>query len=362
MTVLHIVIALVMAIGLWQMWENPFSTTYVVVSVFVGFLYYTLALQVLHRTESDSAAQIFHFLSLSVAILVCTTPGTENVTGPVMYTILQSVYAGSYLLVPVLLLHFVAVFPQRGSWYRSDVFKVAYFSIGAATVLANVILLLEACGFMHFPATAPDVYTAWIDGLKIVFSISSGVGLAVLVATYFRTENLSGRRKLLWLISGVSISAGGYIILSIIPEALGTTTFPEEWAILLTSVAPIAFATSIVRDRALDIDVIVNRGMVQVAITLIAVCIYSGFASLAMDYFRLQIDTRVLTPSIVLIDVLLFFPARGLVQQAVDWLFFRVQYRYRDAQIKAARELREALSQRDLLDRLYHHVTTAFAP
>jgi signal transduction histidine kinase len=237
-----------------------------------------------------------------------------------------------------------------------------YLILGAVGLLLFLLLMLGEGGAGVLAVDTIRLYDTTLSQVKIAFSILAALGLLVLLATYFVTSSISGRRKLLWLICGVGISAGGYIALAIIPEALGVTLMPEEPVILLTVVAPIFFATSIVRDRALDIEIIASRGLVHGITTIAAIAIYMGVVSVVVDRFHLQLSTGIMIPAIVLIDVALFFPARGILQRLVDRVFFRVQYLYREALKSSSLRIKDSLSARELVDALYAILDTTFAP
>jgi signal transduction histidine kinase len=71
---------------------------------------------------------------------------------------------------------------------------------------------------------------------------------------------------------------------------------------------------------------------------------------------------QVIIPVIVIVNALLFAPARGLVQRFVDRTFFRVQYHYRNTQRILLSRISECLSVQQLADTVVHLIEELLHP
>ena len=332
----------------------------------VAFTYFILAIFVIDRRPNDRAAHAFYALSMSAGILVATTDGYLNAFNLLLGYGIKAVFMSMYAVLPAALFRFTTVFPVRlgrRAARRSSVIG----SISIAVVAAIVIVHGMLFGQLVWKGTwSPDTLS-WLSIIHGVTRIWLAVGVllsvAMMIRTYRRSTSLEIRQRSLWLLTGVIISAVGFIALWVLPVSLGYgPLLPESIVVLLAVIAPIAFAIAIVRYRALDITVIANLSVVHAMVIAVAVAFYVAAWTLLVDRFDLKHSFVLVIMAIVILDLLLFSRSIGIVKRFVDRLFFRVQYDYRSAQAEAAERIASAPSTTSIASTIVDLLRSSVAP
>ncbi|TMD69419.1 MAG: hypothetical protein E6I97_21405 [Chloroflexi bacterium] len=182
--------------------------------------------------------------------------------------------------------------------------------------------------------------------MNLVFS-STGflvfVGFMVVaqVYRYLHVSNGVQRQQTKWVVFGMSIAVGGYIVFaSFFAIFFPSASHSPLAAILLNTVnhlllllIPISIAFAILRSRLWDIDIIINRTLVYSSLTAILAVIY--FASVIalqslLSVFTGQLSAGTQTPVVIVASTLgiaaLFQPLRRRLQTIIDRRFYRSRY------------------------------------
>jgi hypothetical protein len=196
-------------------------------------------------------------------------------------------------------------------------------------------------GFKYFLPPSPS--NPYYNLLFATLGFLAFVGTMVIVQVYryLRVSNSVQRQQTKWVVFGVSIGIGGYIVLvliisyffpsvSQIPLAailFNTTTY------LLLLLIPISIAFAILRSRLWDIDIIINRTLVYGLLTAILALVYfvSVFALQSLlSVFTGQLSTGAQTPVVIVASTLgiaaLSQPLRRRLQTIIDRRFYRSKY------------------------------------
>lgn len=250
--------------------RRHYSQLYLIVIGVVSLTFYVLAIYVLFKRFEDSAARMFFLLSMAIAILICTTPGCYTALPLPLSMIIRAAFYLAYTLVPVFLLHFTFVFPVRtpiGALWLPALYVVA-------------VLIALSCTYCFVDSLLSQHYNMLTHELFFVcrsfFSVVVLAALGRMFYQYRQSNRGEERRRLLWVLSGSAVSIAGYVVLWLLPDMLtGHHFLDEEYAIALTITAPVTFAAGIVRFRLLNIEVIVNRSIVNAVVIGLLVCIYA---------------------------------------------------------------------------------------
>ena len=155
-------------------------------------------------------------------------------------------------------------------------------------------------------------------------------GVAAQIYRYIRVSNAVERQQTKWVIYGLTIGMGGYLILrtvsllvsdpmgSGLPVSLGIVIVSSFFILLI----PISISIAVIRYRLWDIDPIINRTLVYGALSFLTIAFYvlvvGGFAL----YFR-NTETNVVISFIATgIVAILFEPLRQRLQRAVNRLMY----------------------------------------
>ncbi len=196
-------------------------------------------------------------------------------------------------------------------------------------------------GFKYFLPPFPlNPYTNTIF-TNMAFLVFVGTMIMAQVYCYLRVSSNVQRQQTKWVVFGVSISVGGYLLVALLfalffPSArhnplaeILLNTFKHLFLLLI----PISIAFAILRSRLWDIDIIINRTLVYSSLTAILAVIY--FASVIalqslVSVFTGHLSAGTQTPVVIVASTLgiaaLFQPLRRFLQTIIDRRFYRSRY------------------------------------
>jgi signal transduction histidine kinase len=309
-----------------------YSIRYLIIQCLVGALYFFLAIFVLIRKPADRAALLFHWLTVSIAVMVMSTWASYTIKPHGLGHVSQILDLAANAAIPLLFIHFSFIFPR-------DKLKVYRKFLPLAYVVAAFLLVWMTVTFL-IAISPPTVagYNGFLvafNSTRWLFSLCLVVGLGSFVHTFVTTREGTERRQIRWILLGLIISALGFTILWRIPYLIFERAFiSDEVVVLISTAAPIAFAIAIVRYQFMDIDLIFNRGTVYGIVIGSLLALYALIVgTVAVLVGTLTIRISLITSGIAAVIVaVLFEPTRRSIQHFVDRTFFRIKYNYREAQ------------------------------
>ena len=192
--------------------------------------------------------------------------------------------------------------------------------LSPGVIVASPIRLVEAGPLM-------DVLGGPIIGL---FAI--GVALACLAAPFVRFRGTSGveRQQLKWFAYGAAwipaVALVAIIGSLVAPGVAESTAGANLWPLSVAGI-PIATAVAILRLRLYDIDVLINRTLVYVALSAVLVAAYViGVAAFQFLLSPFTAGSPIAVAASTLGVVALFQPLRRRIQTLVDRRFYRRRY------------------------------------
>ncbi len=167
---------------------------------------------------------------------------------------------------------------------------------------------------------------------------------ALVVKALVRSSSLLHRSQLRWLLWGLAIGLGPFVLLYAVPWTVGAAELPA-WAEFL-AVAPMvlvpgAFTAALARYRLDDLDVFLVRGCAEVS------ALFGSFAVLAGVVFVLREGVAELLPMTrsasryvgFLVAAIAYPQMRVWARAVVERAFYRRRYSYRATLLEWAREL-----------------------
>ena len=307
-----------------------YPLSFIVILLISAGIFLGIAVYVRLRKSEGVDVQVLHALCLSMAILFMTTSGRYTVRLGIGY-LAAAFFFAAYAFAPVFLFIFSRIFPRDRRADTPLLFQRGFQFAGLLTV-ALLLSFFIACwsdslSAFRFHFVIFRGVQVWFVACVVATIISFGAG-------YRAANEEAERRKILWIALGVCISALGFVDFWLLPQFfLGHALVPEEAIILLSVITPITFAIALIRYRVMDITLLINRSTVYVAVSLLMLVIYAACFGIA---FKLSgqlgtAGTFGVSGLAVIINVMLFAPAREAIQRVVDKSFFRVQYDYRSA-------------------------------
>lgn len=324
-----------------------YSTEMLVTFGIVGLVFLVTASFVRRKKHSDRISLIFFALCSSVGIVVTASLGSTLVLPPLINALIRGSFHIAYCIAPLLLLQFSLVFTEHETPRTRSILRAALFAsmiMGLAYAVVDVLVR----------SSPMDHGTAFNVTYLITHASFAALGLAsiaVVAQSYMRSSELSVRHRTLWILVGMSTSVLAYVVFWSVPLVVfQRPLLPEVVIVALTIVAPICFAIAIIRYRALDINVIIRFGVIHGLAILVALLLYTVIVTLALRLFSSDdLVLEFIIPVIIILNVLLFAPVRGIIQQLVDRMFFRREYDYRNTLRRCLHEIRETLSPNELI-------------
>jgi signal transduction histidine kinase len=293
------------------------------VAVFGAFVFGTLllglAVFVFRRRSSDPAAAALLLASAGVfssdlPFLLGLSPLDVVLRGPFW------AYAGATFIAYMLLwaggLHFALSFPRTAPivaghpWLIPLVYVAIY---GVYTLELVVARLVLPDGMSWIGAAATAQFTIVLPA--IVLTVAAGVGA-------WRRGTAEERRTLRWIGVTVTVSLLATVLIGFLPEVLfGRALVP--WSVLLLFGLPIPFAlaAAVLRDRAFDIELVVDRSLVYGGLTIAIIGIYAIVVSVlgAVLSEHGGFAASLLATGVV---ALLALPIRDVLQRSVSRLMY----------------------------------------
>ncbi len=337
-----------------------YSETFLILNAAVAILFVVLALFVFLKSPKDIGARVFHHLSISIAVLLCVNPGYRDALPPLISIVLRLSFCLSYAFVPLWLLSFSLVFPRVRTGYT---FAAMRWIWGVAGLFALGMLFGVEASIWHSQNDF-QVFEISFMLCRILFLSCVVLSVVQLLKSYSASGSKEERAKTLWVLLGYTTSVFSFALLWVLPQVLFHQGWMDEsWVTVLIAVAPITFAIAIVRYRLLDIDVIVNRGAVYGIVIALILGLYAVLITIVVSLYGRDFSTlQWILPAIIVLNVLLFAPARGLVQRFVDQTFFRVQYNFRNTQRGVLERLSHSLTPDQLAETVVHEVQAVLQP
>ncbi|HVZ23552.1 MAG TPA: ATP-binding protein, partial [Vicinamibacterales bacterium] len=266
----------------------------------------------------------------------------------------------SMLALSPMFLHFTLVFPERprrwaGGATSTALIVLAYvpaFVLGSARVFAVSRSDANAQLFIRI--------TSLLDRFEVLYLALCFIGgLVALTFARSRVRTLTARRQLRWIAWGTGLGAAPFALGYALPYALGVDpSLPMKLSVIPLSLIPLAYASAIVRYRLMDIEVIVKRALVYVAVLSAIVVIYAALSQTVERVFfgGGAANEWMIAFLAMIVAVVLAPPVKDFVQNALDRAFYRDRYDYRRALVGFARDLNSDLDLHRLADRLVSRV------
>lgn len=264
-------------------------------------------------------------------------------------------FAVCAMAVPQISLHFFLVFPRPKRFLIKRPLAT-YFALYGVPAAFQIAILITIGGvvsmFRHRQSAeiiSARVATLWwmISIYLLISSFMFACSVISLIHAYLTTKQPVQRNQVRWILVGATASTVfvSFAMLKAFTDPVGFALGNATWAMFVASlVFTWAYAVSILKYRLLDVQEILQRGMLYLAITFIAGLLYYGLLlltlwlapQLAADASRGQ---ALFAPVAVLGVLLVLGSIRSRVQKVVDRRFFREKRRLE----KTLRRMDEAL-------------------
>jgi signal transduction histidine kinase len=165
---------------------------------------------------------------------------------------------------------------------------------------------------------------------NLLFSLGLLSGIVAQIYRYIRVSNAIERQQTKWVLYGLTIGMGGYIIVRLlslrVSDPLGSNLFVSLGlnlaAILLMLLIPISISIAVIRFRLWDINPIINRTLVYGALTASTIALYIVAVGFFSNYFQNSRVNFIVSFIATGAVAILFEPLRERLQRAVNRLMY----------------------------------------
>jgi hypothetical protein len=290
---------------------------------FIGALAFAaVGALIVSRHPRHAIGWIFNLSGLATALAVVLAaygelslaPGS-SLQGGLLATDVSHVLIQSGLFIPLtlgLLLFPDGHLPSRRWW--------------PAAAAALIGLVLRLVGDASAPPAAAGSAAIDLGDVGVLFTVASALAGLAALAVRWRKGGPVLRQQIKWMAAAatvVVVAFIGDIVINIVkPHLLENDAQFLVFALTYTLVT-VAAGTSILRYRLYEIDLIINRAIVYIALTAILAGAYAGFTATLQRLF-VQITGQSSDAAIVITVALiatLFTPVRNALQRLVDTRF-----------------------------------------
>ena len=305
---------------------NYYSAFYLVSTIIVALLFFIVALFVLFKKTEMKAAQVFHWASIGMSVMLCLTWSNLNTFDFASKYFLRTVLHISYALTPALFVHFSIIFPRDDTYKWRKLLQLNYL---IALILSSVNIYVFVHTLSVISDASIDNYLTVFNYLRIYLIINVILSISVFILAFLKEKGKVERQQLKWLLFGFIIGPLSFVVLWVLPILYtGKALIAEELVMILVCAIPITFAIAIIKYHLLDIDEVLNRSLVYGIVILILIVLYSVAIGLFVSSFHIS-DQSIVSAVAAIILALIFQPVKTKVQKFVDKKFFRVRYNFR---------------------------------
>ena len=292
---------------------NDLVTLTIALDIFIAVIFTACAIVIFIRKPND-------LFTIFVTIMLVTF-GTATFTGGMQgiasaYPQLEWLTQTIAMIGSVSILAFFFVFPNGRFTPRW-------------TIAVFISWLLYQLLRYYFPGSSLILHgdAALYNLLFVAFFLS---GVAAQIYRYFRVSDAIERQQTKWVIYGLTIGMGGYLVLRIlsvlVPDPTGSGVVASLGVVSIATffilLIPISITVAVIKYRLWDINPIINRTLVYGALSATTIALYVVAVGFFSNYFhssRINFIVSFIATGVVAI---LFEPLRERLQRAVNRLMY----------------------------------------
>lgn len=309
-----------------------------------------------YMRRADALATLFAVNSTLLAVFLTDRPSTANPSWQLGGELIADAFI---LLFPATLLHFFLRFPDRPRHGGRG--RAAWLYAAPAAIFAlSAVVAARRFNFVETPEAAVTLVLAASTLYFAAYLIAS---LVVFVRAY-RSSPRAQKQKLRVVIAGTL--AG---LLPFIAGTLQASIHPERatlspFVALCLGFVPLSFAYAILKHGAIELNAVVRKSLVYAVLTGLLVAGYYLVVQSLGAYLSREfgVSEYAWLPFAVLALAVAFAPIRERVQGAVDRLFYRADYVYRQEVVDFGRSLARTLTREEILDQFIRRCDALLHP
>lgn len=334
----------------------PFPYIYLI----IGFSIIAIGVFIFVLRHNEPRGRLLYWLFITFASAIILIGGYHCLDRATLSFLPACALYVFYALTPAVLLHFALTFLPHSQPKRGIVLAV-YLASCVFIILLEVLFLRSVfTGSIHAYRDYSALFPVF--RLYVLFFI---LGAGVMFVVQYRRAGLQEYRlQLKWILFGLVLGLGPFVLLFNLPKSLGLDEFISmEVSMTFCVFVPIAMAIALIRYRLFDIELVIKRSVVYSLLTVFIVAVYLFWIQVLQNIFSqiFEIRDTVVSALAAFGAALAFHPARREIQKFVDRAFFRSSYDYRRA-IQSFYLQVHRISDRDQLTDIFGEQVQAVLP
>jgi len=315
----------------------------------VGFLYLAIGFFTLARDRAPATRVFWGICLSSFAVDVITRAGPHDALWRAFW-VAEDFYRA---LLPPLLLHFFLVFPApllRRRW-------IALLYLPGLAYLA----LQEAPFFLS--SLDPTRTFVLAERLWLVLFAVYGAAVVVRLLALLRKTRAEAEaeKQVRWIALGLVVGLSPFLILSVVPEALGVATpWLSKVGILPLVLIPLAFSYAILKWRLWDVEIFVREALATTAAVLLCgatFVILNALLDRTLEGMA-EAGKNVVAFGSGLVLASLLVPMKKRITDMLEKVQYHETYRARRALLDFARDFSTPRREEDVVAALIERVQT----
>src|SRR5713101_1344885 len=313
----------------------------------VGFLYLAIGFFTLARDRAPATRVFWGICLASFAVNVITRAGPHDALWRAFW-VAEDFYRA---LLPPLLLHFFLVFPApllRRRW-------IALLYLPGLAYLA----IQEA----PFFAPALDSTRTFLFARRLWLALFAIYGAAVVVRLLVLLRktraDAEAEKQVRWIGLGLVVGLSPFLLLSVVPEALGVATpWLSKVGILPLVLIPLAFSYAILKWRLWDVEIFVREALATTAAVLLGGMTFVLLNTLLDRTLEGMAEAGKNVVAFVsgLVLAALLVPMKKRISNVLERIQYHDTYRARRALLDIARDFATPREQSELADAIVQRV------
>lgn len=323
------------------------SPRYVIITTFVGLAMWGLGIYVLWTGWRTLAGRVLHWVMMSFSAVVMLTWGAvspgfiETLVRPLLFFLAYEIGVPFFFLFSVL-------YPKKKSGPMPLI--LTFIFLPAILMLASSWYFYQGALSSH---SVPqfDSFQSVYDVFHASMLFYIGGGLVNFVHSYVTSRISADRRQLRWILWGFIVGAVPFMLLYILPQLFFSRyLIDEEYTTIFFLVIPFSLALSFIRYPLPSIDVVINRSIVYVVLSVFIAAAYILAVLLITSIIGGEIvfEQYLFIVAVTLAVGLMMNPLRRRIQRYVDATFFAARTDFRRAVTDVTANLHSVLTTEQL--------------
>lgn len=306
----------------------------------VGFTFILVGFIVIMR-RPDILGLLFAVNFNIFSFLLTDRPVTSisllHITGELAYDLL-------FMFLPALFLHFSLLYPGRTipeGTRRSKLIRLLYIPPAVIFVITFVLALFSYSG------TDMHVAIGIVEALITIYWALYFILILVAFIRTYLTSDKAQRVKFRIVVIGLILGFAPFSIVMTAKQFLPAAHLSNaHLSAIFLSFIPISFAYSILKHGAMDLGIVLRKGVSFLMLTIVLVGLYFILVNVLGDRFGnlLGVPRSFVTLIAIILLALVFAPARAVIQLSVDKLFYASRKVFRDRVIEFNRSIQYMIS------------------